>query len=340
MKCDHLEPMLVCLTMAAVLSVAPIAHALAETTGGDTIEQPAVKAALADQNWQLVRIMSMDDTESVPKDRSLYTIRLQSSGNVQIRADCNRAVGTWTTSTAGKLKFGPLAATKALCPPDSLHDVYMAQFPWVRSYVTKDGNLFLATMADGSIVEFEPAGDLLAATVLGQEIYTDDASEMQEAVLTPLFDRYANQRGIVATDAEIDTYVKNMRRGMRERGLTAEDELSPAEAAEVNRMRREMGRVMIERWKLNKALYEQYGGRIIFQQLGPEPLDAYRRHLEERQQAGDFTIHNAEFAETFWDYFTNDSNHSFYEPGSPEEARAFAVPFWEAKAPDRDESPS
>jgi hypothetical protein len=32
----------------------------------------------------------------------------------------------------------------------------MAQFPWVRSYVTKDGGLFLATMADGSIIEFEP----------------------------------------------------------------------------------------------------------------------------------------------------------------------------------------
>jgi hypothetical protein len=37
-----------------------------------------------------------------------------------------------------------------------LHDRYLAQFPWVRSYVMKDGRLFLATMADGSIVEFEP----------------------------------------------------------------------------------------------------------------------------------------------------------------------------------------
>ncbi len=226
MKRNCPETFFVRSALGALLSVGLIAHAQAEATGGVTIEQPAVKAALADRNWQLVRIMSMDDTESVPKDRSLYTMRLQSSGDVRIRADCNRAVGNWTSESAGKLQFGPLAATKALCPPDSLHDVYMAQFPWVRSYVTKDGNLFLATMADGSIIEFEPAGAPLAATVLGQEIYTDDASEMQEAVLTRLFDRYAAEHSIEATDAEIDTYVETTRRGMRERGLTAEDELS------------------------------------------------------------------------------------------------------------------
>lgn len=38
------------------------------------------------------------------------------------------------------------------------------------------------------------------------------------------------------------------------------------------------------------SLYEAYGGRIIYQQLGPEPLDACRQYLEERQKAGDFRI--------------------------------------------------
>jgi heat shock protein HslJ len=338
MKRRRPETLFVSSALGASLIVGFVAPTQVESAGGVTIEQPAVKAALTDRDWQLVRIMSMDDTESVPADRSLYTLRLNTGGDVQIRADCNRASGNWTSTSPGKLEFGTLGATKALCPPDSLHDAYMAQFPWVRSYVTKDGNLFLATMADGSIIEFEPAGTPVAATVLGQKIYTDDAGEMQEAVLTRLFDRYATENSIEATDAEIDTYIETTRQGMRERGLTAEDELSPDEAAEFDRMRREMGRSMIERWKLNKALYEQYGGRIIFQQFGPEPLDAYRRYLEERQQAGDFTIHNEEFAKVFWDYFTNESKHSFYEPGSPEEKQAFAVPFWEGKVPVRDES--
>jgi hypothetical protein len=34
-------------------------------------------------------------------------------------------------------------------------------------------------------------------------------------------------------------------------------------------------------------------------------------------------------ADASWRYFTDESRHSFYEAGSDEEARAFAVPFWE-----------
>ena len=43
-----------------------------------------------------------------------------------------------------------------MCPPPSISDRYLAQFEWVRSYVMHDGHLFLATQADGAIIEFEP----------------------------------------------------------------------------------------------------------------------------------------------------------------------------------------
>jgi hypothetical protein len=85
----------------------------------------------------------------------------------------------------------------------------------------------------------------LAATVLGDEVRTSDAREMQETILTRLFDRYAETQGIEVSDAEIDAYVESVKRGMRARGLTAEDGLSPGEAAQVERMRRDMGRAMI-----------------------------------------------------------------------------------------------
>jgi len=111
---------------------------------------------LAGTSWRLVRIQSMDDTEYVPEDRSKYTLALQADGGAAIRADCNRGKGTYTAESPSRLQFGPIASTKALCPPDSLHDVYLRQFEWVRSYVLKDGHLYLATMADGAIIEFEP----------------------------------------------------------------------------------------------------------------------------------------------------------------------------------------
>jgi len=169
----------------------------------------------------------------------------------------------------------------------------------------------------------------LVATVLGDAVRTEDADEMQRILLTRLFDRYAERQGIAVTDAEIAAFVDNMRRGMRAKGLTAEDDLSPEDAAQVETMQRDMARSMIRQWKLNRALYRQYGGRIIYQQLGPEPLDAYRLYLEERQAAGDFRITDAQLAARFWRYFTDDSIHSFYAPGSAAGAQAFERPPWE-----------
>lgn len=112
---------------------------------------------LAGTSWRLVEIASMDDSEWVPGDPSMYTLTFGTDGSVSIVADCNRGTGSYTSQSPGQLRFGVIAATQALCPPPSLHDVYMKQFEWVRSYVFEGGALFLATMADGSIIEFQPA---------------------------------------------------------------------------------------------------------------------------------------------------------------------------------------
>jgi hypothetical protein len=189
-----------------------------------------------------------------------------------------------------------------------------------------------ATEAPGSVGTMQPTPMPLVATVLGEEIRTGDADELQRLLLTRLLDRYAEQHGIEVGDAEIDAFVEGMQRGMRAEGLTADDALSPDEAAQVGQMRRDMARALIRQWKLNRALYRQYGGRIIFQQFGPEPLDAYRKYLEERQAAGDFQIHAPSFEGPFWRYFTDDAIHSFYEPGSQAEAQAFVIPPWERPA--------
>ncbi len=292
---------------------------------------PALASELAGTSWRLVTIASMDDTNYTPDEPENYTLAFDPEGRVSILADCNRGTGSWTSASPGQLRFGPVAATRALCPPGSLSEKYLAQFEWVRSYLLRDDHLFLATMADGSIIEFEPAGESvpLAAIVLGEEVRTADAGEMQDTILTRLFDRYAAEHDLVAEPAEIDAYVENMKRGMAAEGLTAADDLSPEEAAELEAMRRAMGAALIRQWKINRSLYQAYGGRIIYQQLGPEPLDAYRRYLEERQEAGDFSIEAPTMAASFWRYFTDDSIHDFMAPGGEDAARAFTAPPWE-----------
>jgi heat shock protein HslJ len=289
---------------------------------------PDAHTALPGTAWQLVGIVSMDDRVYGPDNRARYTLVLNADGSMRVRADCNLGTGSWTSDAAGRMEFGVIAATQALCPPGSLHDRYLAQFPLVGSYVVKEGHLFLSTTADGSIMELEPMELPPAATVLGEEVRTGDARDMQELVLGRLFDRYADEHGIEAADAEIDAYVEKMRRGLRAEGVTPEEGLTPEEAVQSERMQREMARSLIRQWKLNRLLHQQYGGRIIFQQLGPEPIDAYRRFLEECRAAGDFTIHDKAFEEGFWGYFVDDTRHDFYPPGSAEEARAFASPPW------------
>lgn len=106
--------------------------------------------------WRLIKISSMDDSVFQPEDNSNYTLSFNAEGQVAIQADCNRGAGGWTSESASQLGFSAIAATRAMCPPESLSDRYLSQFEWVRSYVLRDGHLFLATMADGAIIEFEP----------------------------------------------------------------------------------------------------------------------------------------------------------------------------------------
>ena len=154
-------------------------------------------------------------------------------------------------------------------------------------------------------------------------------AEMQQIILTRLFDRYAAEHSLKAADEEIETWIARMQEAMDADGFHAVNELTPEEAAEFQSMRREMARSLIDHWKLGRALYEQYGGRIIYQQLGPEPLDAYREFLQEQQKAGAFDIEVLEYEADFWDYFINDTMHDFMEEGSEDAASAFEVEPWE-----------
>jgi heat shock protein HslJ len=107
-------------------------------------------------SWQLVRFQGGDDTVLTPDDRTKYTLQFEAEGRIAARLDCNRGRGTWKATTAGQLELGPLALTRAMCPPGSLHDHFVKQWAAIRSYLITDGHLFLSLMADGGIYEFEP----------------------------------------------------------------------------------------------------------------------------------------------------------------------------------------
>jgi len=129
----------------------------------DSAAEPATESPLAGTEWQLVEFQSMDDAQGTtrPDDPSKYTMRLNEDGTVNMKLNCNRATGTWSAEAAsdpssGSFEFGPLASTKALCPPPSMDEQITVQAQYIRSYLLKDGRLYLSLMADGGIYAWEP----------------------------------------------------------------------------------------------------------------------------------------------------------------------------------------
>jgi len=112
--------------------------------------------SLAGTTWRLVRFRGSDGTTVAPDNPASYTIQLAAGGGLIARVDCNRGRGTWRSSGANHIQFGPLTLTRAKCPARSLHDQIVRQWGQIRSYVIRDGHLFLSLMADGGIYEFEP----------------------------------------------------------------------------------------------------------------------------------------------------------------------------------------
>ncbi len=121
---------------------------------------------LAGTEWRLIEIQSMDDAvgTSRPDDPSRYVMRLNGDGTVALRLHCNSTNGTWFAEAgadlfSGRFEFGPLAATRALCPSPSLDERVAKEARYIRSYLLKDGRLHLSLLADGGIQVWEPLAE-------------------------------------------------------------------------------------------------------------------------------------------------------------------------------------
>lgn len=205
----------------------------------------------------------------------------------------------------------------------------------------------------------------VAARVYNTLIRTTNGEEMGYIIKQKLIERYVQQKEIVVTDDEIETYITKKRafqqhdieqREVRRKEIMAElsrDSMSKDERGKleselrtlnelhemdlenesqenadpkVREAEEQIAEAFIKQWKINRALYQEYGGRVIYQQGGAEPLDAYRIFLENAQKKGEFEILNKEFETDLWNYYTTDSKHSFYPDNEKE--KAINTPWW------------
>jgi putative lipoprotein len=173
------HPILLSLALAACSGTPPADRPASDTTASDTSAAGRPAGAdtvgLVGPVWRLVEFRGGDDTRLTPDDPAKYILEFKPDGGLIARIDCNRGRGTWKSS-GPSLELGPLALTRAACPPGSLHDRIVRHWPSIRSYVVKDGHLHLALMADGGIYEFEPSSDAApagGATLQGTATYRE-----------------------------------------------------------------------------------------------------------------------------------------------------------------------
>ena len=66
----------------------------------------------------------------------------------------------------------------------------------------------------------------------------------------------------------------------------------------------DMAREFILAWKIERELHRAYGGRVIFQQFGPEALDARSRLFEEAEKKGELKFEDPGVRHLFY-YYAN-----------------------------------
>ncbi len=91
-----------------------------------------------------------------------------------------------------------------------------------------------------------------------------------------------------------------------------------------------VARITVRRWNVNKALYEKYGGRVIFQQAGYEPVDAYRALIGEVQERNAVKILDPSFPAPFADMIKYLDIPHQYMP-KVEADRYFKKPWWRGR---------
>ncbi len=138
-------------TCRTLLGAALLGASLTMTAWG---QAPAAATDLEGTAWELVKIEGTDAKIHVPAERGHYLLAFTPHGELSARIDCNRGSGTWSSPEAGQLVLGPLASTRAQCPPGSLYDEIVAHWTEVRSYAIREGHLFLT--GGGGVYEYAP----------------------------------------------------------------------------------------------------------------------------------------------------------------------------------------
>lgn len=116
---------------------------------------PALVGFPVGTTWEWVETVTPVE-RVVSTDPARYNLRIE-GGQASVRADCNRGVAQVTLTDPGRIAFGSMALTRAMCPEGSQSDRYAKDVARATSYFVKDGELYLELPVDSGTLRFRRA---------------------------------------------------------------------------------------------------------------------------------------------------------------------------------------
>ena len=117
--------------------------------------------ALAGTSWRLASFQANNDGGQAlrPGTPDGFTLSFGQDGRLAVKLDCNRGTGPWqavaTDATGGTLSLGPVATTRAMCPPDAVGSRLAQDLPALRTWRLQDNRLHTGLPADAGVYVWE-----------------------------------------------------------------------------------------------------------------------------------------------------------------------------------------
>lgn len=146
-------------------------------------------------------------------------------------------------------------------------------------------------------------------------------------VLEQLLNDYATKKGIVADAQLVGKFIdkfgsENYQDNSKPVNSASEDKGHEDNAS--SKAIEEIAKHQVLKYLIEKSLYEEFGGTVIFRQSNPQmPIDAYRTLLSQYSTQGQLTFNDSELEETFWSSFKAPFKYIV-----PTENVDFSQPWW------------
>jgi len=134
-----------------ILAVALASLISAGSASAQTMPPAPVAPPIPSFAWQLTTFPGV--TTGIAPGR--YTIQFVPDGTVNVRADCNWVLGTWTGAN-GVLDITVTMSTVAGCPVDSLEEPYVQALDAATTYTFDASMAMIITGPEGEM-RFSPA---------------------------------------------------------------------------------------------------------------------------------------------------------------------------------------